>query len=92
MSGILKLTDTHLLLMSAAAQRPDGLLNLASHLKGANLRAETHRRADYRSPCMSACVIMTNILHACVIFSRKTASRLPDQAYFNALQPNPVVA
>ena len=38
MPAILKLTDTHLLLLSAAAQRSDGLLDLAPRLKGNALR------------------------------------------------------
>ena len=38
MANILKLTDTHLLLLSAAAQRPDGLLDLGARLKGNSLR------------------------------------------------------
>ena len=38
MSNILKLTDTHLLLLSAAAQRSDGLLDLGARLKGNSLR------------------------------------------------------
>jgi len=38
MPAILKLNDTHLLLLSAAAQRSDGLLDLASQLKGNALR------------------------------------------------------
>jgi hypothetical protein len=43
MTRTLKLTDTHLMLLSAASQRDDGLLDLASRLKGNTLQSTAEK-------------------------------------------------
>ncbi|MGO4386807.1 DUF3489 domain-containing protein [Microvirga sp. 2YAF29] len=43
MTRMLKLTDTHILLLSAASQRDDGLLDLGARLKGSALKTTAEK-------------------------------------------------